>query len=75
VDEKEARELSADERLRLRQAQAKQVLDNLDAWLAAQLTRIDELMPWSSAPSGSADYHECPACSDFKQFGTAPAVM
>jgi hypothetical protein len=51
VDDKEARELPPDERLRLRQAQPKQVLDNLDAWLAAQLTRIDEPMPWNSAPS------------------------
>ena len=38
--EKEARGLTPDERVRLRQQRAKPILDDLVTWLAAQLTRI-----------------------------------
>ena len=38
--EKEARGLTPEERVRLRQQRAKPILDDLETWLAAQLTRI-----------------------------------
>ena len=42
-------EYEPDERVRLRQAKAKQVLDDLDTWLGAQLTRISGKTPLARA--------------------------
>ncbi len=47
--EKEARGLPPDERARLRQAKAKQVLNDLDTWLGVQLTRISGKTPLANA--------------------------
>ena len=47
--EKQARGSPPDERVRLRQAKAKQVLDDLDTWLGAQLTRISGKTPLAQA--------------------------
>jgi transposase len=47
--EKEARGSPPDERVRLRQAKAKPVLDDLDTWLGAQLTRISGKTPLAQA--------------------------
>jgi transposase len=47
--EKEARGAPPDERARLRQAKAKPVLDDLDTWLGAQLTRISGKTPLAQA--------------------------
>jgi transposase len=47
--EKEARGAPPDERVRLRQAKAKPVLDDLDTWLGVQLTRISGKTPLAQA--------------------------
>ena len=47
--EKQARGSPPDERVRLRQAKAKQVLDDPDTWLGAQLTRISGKTPLAQA--------------------------
>ncbi len=47
--EKEARGSPPDERVRLRQAKAKPVLDDLDTWLGVQLTRISGKTPLAKA--------------------------
>jgi transposase len=41
--------IDADERVRLRQTKAKQVLDDRDTWLGAQLTRISGKTPLAQA--------------------------
>ena len=46
---KQARGPPPDERVRLRQAKAKQVLDDPDTWLGAQLTRISGKTPLAQA--------------------------
>jgi transposase len=47
--EKEARGSPPDERVRLRQAKAKPILDDLDTWLGVQLTRISGKTPLAQA--------------------------
>ncbi len=47
--EKEARGSPPDERVRLRQAKAKPILDDLEHWLGAQLTRISGKTPLAQA--------------------------
>ncbi len=47
--EKEARGASPEERRRLRQLKAKPVLDDLEQWLGAQLTRISGKTPLAEA--------------------------
>jgi len=47
--EKQARGLPPDDRRRLRQARARPILDDLDIWLAAQLTRISGKTPLAQA--------------------------
>lgn len=47
--EKEARGSHPDERVRLRQAKAKPVLDDLDTWLGVQLVRISGKTPLAQA--------------------------
>jgi transposase len=47
--EKEARGAPPDTRARIRQAKARPILDELEAWLAAQLTRISAKTPLAQA--------------------------
>jgi transposase len=49
--EKEARGSPPDERVRLRQAKAEPILDDLEHWLGAQLTRVSGKTPLAQAIS------------------------